>query len=161
ATLSSSSCYSSPRSPTLHSLLLLPSPPSSLFLFSFTDTATTQIYTLSLHDALPISPVETRGHRRTASHTGPCAGECARTRVLNLDGYGPVDACAVPRHREQAVPEDTLCRSERSQRIDAARCMEAHAGPGTALHVDRRCRPTGRYRRDPRNSSRRDELRAA
>src|SRR5258708_29655005 len=29
--------------------------PSSLFFFFFNDTATTEIYTLSLHDALPIS----------------------------------------------------------------------------------------------------------
>src|SRR5437588_8696008 len=29
--------------------------PSGLFLFFFNDTATTEIYTLSLHDALPIS----------------------------------------------------------------------------------------------------------
>src|SRR5258707_11525352 len=31
---------------------------SSLFFFFFNDTATTEIYTLSLHDALPISPLE-------------------------------------------------------------------------------------------------------
>src|SRR5206468_11525954 len=30
--------------------------PYFLFIFFFTDTATTDIYTLSLHDALPISP---------------------------------------------------------------------------------------------------------
>src|SRR5256885_16122716 len=30
-------------------------PPPSLFFFFFNDTATTEIYTLSLHDALPIS----------------------------------------------------------------------------------------------------------
>src|SRR2546427_8695503 len=30
-------------------------PPSSVFFFFFNDTATTEIYTLSLHDALPIS----------------------------------------------------------------------------------------------------------
>src|SRR5256885_16576217 len=29
--------------------------PSTLFFFFFNDTATTEIYTLSLHDALPIS----------------------------------------------------------------------------------------------------------
>src|SRR2546428_6903429 len=29
-------------------------PPSSFFFFFFNDTATTEIYTLSLHDALPI-----------------------------------------------------------------------------------------------------------
>src|SRR5256885_9039865 len=31
------------------------------FFFFFNDTATTEIYTLSLHDALPISDLETRG----------------------------------------------------------------------------------------------------
>src|SRR3989442_1888775 len=31
------------------------------FFFFFNDTATTEIYTLSLHDALPISPSSTRG----------------------------------------------------------------------------------------------------
>src|SRR2546429_3230511 len=30
--------------------------PSGMFVFFFNDTATTEIYTLSLHDALPISP---------------------------------------------------------------------------------------------------------
>src|SRR6266487_4271368 len=30
--------------------------------FFFNDTATTEIYTLSLHDALPISPVRAAGH---------------------------------------------------------------------------------------------------
>src|SRR3989442_2439472 len=34
--------------------------PVTLFVFFFNDTATTEIYTLSLHDALPISSAETR-----------------------------------------------------------------------------------------------------
>src|SRR5260370_17903229 len=34
---------------------LFPRRPSFFFLFFFNDTATTEIYTLSLHDALPIS----------------------------------------------------------------------------------------------------------
>src|SRR5208283_5050766 len=33
----------------------------SLFFFFFNDTATTEIYTLSLHDALPIGPDRLRG----------------------------------------------------------------------------------------------------
>src|SRR2546425_11810729 len=33
-----------------------------LFFFFFNDTATTEIYTLSLHDALPISPASTTGY---------------------------------------------------------------------------------------------------
>src|SRR5438477_12977248 len=41
---------------TLLSLLLCYSPPFFSLFFFFNDTATTEIYTLSLHDALPISP---------------------------------------------------------------------------------------------------------
>src|SRR2546430_9377675 len=37
--------------------LLLPPQPELILFFFFNDTATTEIYTLSLHDALPIFPV--------------------------------------------------------------------------------------------------------
>src|SRR3712207_9340717 len=40
--------------PPYHSILFLSSPTVSVVFF-FNDTATTEIYTLSLHDALPIS----------------------------------------------------------------------------------------------------------
>src|SRR5262249_60757969 len=39
-------------------LLFLPSPIFFFFFFFFNDTATTEIYTLSLHDALPISDAQ-------------------------------------------------------------------------------------------------------
>src|SRR5271166_7080330 len=42
--------------------------------FFFNDTATTEIYTLSLHDALPISPVTSRTSGRT---TTPTAFRCS------------------------------------------------------------------------------------
>src|SRR5690554_8084996 len=42
----------------------------SLFFFFFNDTATTEIYTLSLHDALPISPRSTHAHGGGATLTG-------------------------------------------------------------------------------------------
>src|SRR2546422_3092137 len=42
--------------------------PSSRFFFFFNDTATTEIYTLSLHDALPISPLDDR--QRTPGERG-------------------------------------------------------------------------------------------
>src|SRR5215213_8947058 len=35
-----------------------------VFFFFFNDTATTEIYTLSLHDALPINPLDEAGLRR-------------------------------------------------------------------------------------------------
>src|SRR5438045_3236154 len=42
-------------------------PPSTSSLFFFNDTATTEIYTLSLHDALPISrPRDSRRCQRTS-----------------------------------------------------------------------------------------------
>src|SRR3712207_7883780 len=49
----------------------------SLFFF-FNDTATTEIYTLSLHDALPISPVAStpwvlRTPRRPSARSQPCS----------------------------------------------------------------------------------------
>src|SRR5690349_23998427 len=40
---------------------------SSTFLFFFNDTATTEIYTLSLHDALPISGANDTYKHRTAT----------------------------------------------------------------------------------------------
>src|SRR2546422_3587423 len=43
--------------------------PILLFFFFFNDTATTEIYTLSLHDALPISLPARRSGRRAATRT--------------------------------------------------------------------------------------------
>src|SRR5258708_19048048 len=45
--------------------------PAFVFFFFFNDTATTEIYTLSLHDALPISPGRARsrcGQARSLAH---------------------------------------------------------------------------------------------
>src|SRR5688572_33377293 len=53
-----------------------PSLPPSFFFF-FNDTATTEIYTLSLHDALPISPAAAgaRAHRALGrAHAGRAGG---------------------------------------------------------------------------------------
>src|SRR2546430_5831596 len=46
----------------------MPRPPTSPFFFFFNDTATTEIYTLSLHDALPIwEPAHRFGRRRVTA----------------------------------------------------------------------------------------------
>src|SRR2546426_5435234 len=60
----------------------------SSFCFFFNDTATTEIYTLSLHDALPISSCRGRGSapsscrrsRRPPRRTSPGAGYRRRAR---------------------------------------------------------------------------------
>src|SRR2546422_10895383 len=63
--------------------------------FFFNDTATTEIYTLSLHDALPIYPVDTKVHagddvagpggHRVAGRTGD--GDRKSTRLNSSHGY--------------------------------------------------------------------------
>src|SRR6266480_5490227 len=53
------------------------------FFFFFNDTATTEIYTLSLHDALPIRPpLGPRGRwcGRRCSSPGPCGPACRPDR---------------------------------------------------------------------------------
>src|SRR5437762_13319832 len=50
--------------------------PCSLLFFFFNDTATTEIYTLSLHDALPISPLPARARRRSQQRHAPSTAEC-------------------------------------------------------------------------------------
>src|SRR2546422_11402747 len=47
----------------------------SLFFFFFNDTATTEIYTLSLHDALPISPQRFRSYQDVRRDTIALASE--------------------------------------------------------------------------------------
>src|SRR2546422_2348012 len=70
-----------------------------LFFFFFNDTATTEIYTLSLHDALPICPRNTSAYRRPPCkwparpfHPVRCARpRCRRdrksTRLNSSHGY--------------------------------------------------------------------------
>src|SRR2546425_10161727 len=66
----------------MHSYLSMIVPTSSCFcFFFFNDTATTEIYTLSLHDALPIS----RSRDRLSAVCGAGAVE-RRHRVGRFDG---------------------------------------------------------------------------
>src|SRR5258708_10449818 len=67
-------------------LLLTPRRRLCSLLFFFNDTATTEIYTLSLHDALPISrrwcsrPVDSRPIRRGAGFTSATRGITPKDR---------------------------------------------------------------------------------
>src|SRR3712207_7963363 len=53
--------------------------------FFFNDTATTEIYTLSLHDALPICTRSVTRSRRAWSNAAPRAGCATRGAVLICD----------------------------------------------------------------------------
>src|SRR2546430_5622813 len=77
--------------------------PSLFFFFFFNDTATTEIYTLSLHDALPISP--------------------SRTSALPLLGY----RAQWKSHHRQSLEEDrksTRLNSSHSQISYAVFCLK-------------------------------------
>src|SRR2546427_9606359 len=50
------------------------------FFFFFNDTATTEIYTLSLHDALPILPGARRSRPRAPGTPPPCSRSGDRRR---------------------------------------------------------------------------------
>src|SRR6266496_2307340 len=76
-------------------------PPSHLVFFFFNDTATTEIYTLSLHDALPIAWAATA----SATSCSPCTAPKPSLPVR----------CACPRRSEEHTSElqsrrDLVCR---------------------------------------------------
>src|SRR5438876_3139943 len=81
--------------------------PLSLLFFFFNDTATTEIYTLSLHDALPISRAEglrrSRGRRRHL-----CAGH--RGAVPRVDVAGRRDQRSEEHTSELQSPVHLVCR---------------------------------------------------
>src|SRR5438445_12638723 len=56
---------------------------SSLFFF-FKETATTEIYTLSLHDALPIYHLNDRRHCRRKHSAGYCSRRCLPKSLKDL-----------------------------------------------------------------------------
>src|SRR2546422_3205018 len=75
--------------------------PSILFFFFFNDTATTEIYTLSLHDALPICSRENRTLRLRCISTSRCKAFLAP----------PASPATTPRVRLPSAPSVTSAAS--------------------------------------------------
>src|SRR5436309_5356734 len=81
-----------------------------ILIFFFNDTATTEIYTLSLHDALPIFLRQAGRDRRprAAADVLPCRRRAARTR---LGGGGPAGARRSEEHTSELQSRENLvCR---------------------------------------------------
>src|SRR5256885_10805855 len=71
--------------------------PIIIFFFFFNDTATTEIYTLSLHDALPISRCD---RRMPGTFSSSAAGSPAsRSRSASTKPASPAE-CSRPRDRK-------------------------------------------------------------
>src|SRR5690606_41319911 len=92
--------------------------------FFFNDTATTEIYTLSLHDALPIYPVRRYGGwllrvERCLQNPGVCAGSVPQ-RLKPGDSAAGTGAAAV---------SGTGAGSERRRQPAALRRAGCHSGP--------------------------------
>src|SRR2546430_11125508 len=108
------------------------------YLFFFNDTATTEIYTLSLHDALPISCIRVLVHR------------CEPLQILTSNHSCQVRPALVPvrcRRSEEHTSElqsqsNLVCRllleKKKISRLSTASCLATHA---YAAREHRRCRP--------------------
>src|SRR2546430_5092367 len=95
-------------------------PPSSFFFF-FNDTATTEIYTLSLHDALPISFREP-GRK--------CSGRSRRSaRKFGNSNRNTEIACRSEEHTSELQSQSNLvCRLllEKKKKYDATTVHHSH-----------------------------------
>src|SRR2546426_9938898 len=93
----------------MHSLCI-PRPPSSSIFFFFNDTATTEIYTLSLHDALPISAPGGR-----------------RLRVPHLAGHGRSHQVARGPDLAAVRPGPPRSRDRKSTRLNSSHLVISYA----------------------------------
>src|SRR2546421_11444473 len=85
------------------------SPPPPFFFFFFNDTATTEIYTLSLHDALPISRPPRAKPLRVPRHSGPYASQPRTPRRAAAQAH--------PRSRRRRSEEHTSELQSRSDLV--------------------------------------------
>src|SRR5256884_7327069 len=83
------------------------------FFFFFNDTATTEIYTLSLHDALPISARNVVGNCH-------CAGTDARGRGRERDADGAVGPCRDGRAAGVGLHEVAAGQDRKSTRLNSS-----------------------------------------
>src|SRR2546425_251337 len=87
--------------------------PFLLFLFFFNDTATTEIYTLSLHDALPISLLG--GNLFLVCEAGATLTEHVKFRRGPLTGAGAIVGVA-----DQDVSTSAGARDRKSTRLNSS-----------------------------------------
>src|SRR5690348_18120208 len=80
---------------SLYVLVSVRLPRTFFFFFFFNDTATTEIYTLSLHDALPISPSSCETRRARDVPAADNSGHRARWKSTRLNSSHPSISYAV------------------------------------------------------------------
>src|SRR3989441_3386732 len=101
---------------------------SFFFFFFFNDTATTEIYTLSLHDALPISPRSACCSLPSSTYGSDGSRSCAQSSTTAASGAASSAA---------GTRRDAACSSQSRGARRHPRCRgglrpPAHAVPGAA-----------------------------
>src|SRR2546427_2449534 len=106
----------------------------ALFFFFFNDTATTEIYTLSLHDALPISWAPAG----PGPQPGRAQGRTGRQGARRLPGAGRVEGGVGhggPCTRCQRDRKSTRLNSSHSQISYAVFCLKKKKKKVTSRHI--------------------------
>src|SRR5256885_11488685 len=111
----------------------MPRTPPFFILFFFNDTATTEIYTLSLHDALPISTTTQSKQTEYSTRTG-------------LQGRR---ACPEP----QRKPPGADASAPRGVSVTVAAVPHAYVGSDDASGQQAAARPAGKDRKSTRLNS--------
>src|SRR2546427_7052984 len=91
--------------------------------FFFNDTATTEIYTLSLHDALPISVVDEVARGLAVLVRGPRARLVADDGVLDLD-HVRAEVRSEEHTSELQSQSNLVCRLLLEKKKPARRCRQ-------------------------------------
>src|SRR3712207_7910094 len=103
----------------------------STSLFFFNDTATTEIYTLSLHDALPIWATP-RSRRKVPAGSGPCRAFLPCSARRSSSSRSPASAPAPPRSRSEEHTSELQSRQYLVCRLLLEK--KKHASSRRALH---------------------------
>src|ERR1019366_10000643 len=105
-----------------------------IFFFFFNDTATTEIYTLSLHDALPISG-------DAGGRSPPWRTAAARARRRSFRGSGHGKRCFQPLPRAPRNGRLDLAGRARRHEYAPEQSQRQHPRHAAGLHSGRRPRP--------------------
>src|SRR6201989_8164 len=125
------------------SITSCPIPVAGVCLFFFNDTATTEIYTLSLHDALPISPDLQRDTLSSRQVEGEYREHVRRSEEHTSELQSPMYlVCRLLLAKKKTRRRPGTARASRSarERTDPARrhaCQLQHAPPHHADHLPR------------------------
>src|SRR5256885_15418576 len=106
------------------------------YFFFFNDTATTEIYTLSLHDALPICLSLRRGQKPTRESN--CPVDALRTRRLEAPGLDDLQDLLIDAATDELHRTHGHCGALwRNQHVNDSRTLPSVTGCQTTVLRDR------------------------